>query len=264
MNQARSIFSHTVIEALFPDVQVFSAGVEVKSSHPNLPGTAAFLSELGLGSSQPQSAAVAQFKGQEFDLILVAEDWMKAQLTEVQGEVLSYEELVDSPDFMPSDPVGLSPQKFKVELAKVFWISLRSMLRSGNPRITAVIPEHESLIPKAVNFARQFVLKSDALLIDAELTVPYTLELKKLGVMSTHEQEWDPQVVQRDMALHFQATPSSLSFVMHSDFFKRLDEIAEKRPVVLITAPLHSLSGPLAEPFFTSATAGDIRIIRRF
>ncbi len=264
MNQARSVFSHTVMKALFPDVEVFSAGVEVKSSHPNLPGTAAFLSELGLASSQPQSAAIAQFRGQEFDLILVAEDWMKSSIVGIQGKTISYEDVVNFPDFMPSDPVGMSSEKFKVELAKVFWVSVHSMTGSANPRISAIIPEHESLIPKAVNFAQQFALDTGALLIDAELSVPYTSELKNLGLTSIDESTWDPTTSPQGIALRFQVHQNSLKYVLHSGFFDRLNEISLVCPIVMVTAPLHTFNGPLSEPYFTSATAADIRLICRF
>jgi protein-tyrosine-phosphatase len=264
MNQARSVFSHTVIEYLFPDVEIFSAGVEVESSHPNLPGTASFLSELELPTSKGYSTSLTDLVGQNFDVILVAEDWMKSKIAGIHGEIFSYEDFVDIPDFMPSDPVGMRPEKFKVELAKVFWVSIRSMTGSVNPRITAVIPEHESLILKALNFAKQFTLETGALLIDAELTVPYTAELKKLGITSIDESSWDPKISPNDVALRFRTNQNSLMSVVHGGFFDRLSEIAQIRPIVLVTAPLHAHTGPLVEPYFTSANSGDIRLIRQF
>ena len=264
MNQARSVFSHTVIEHFFPDAEVLSAGVEVESSHPNLPGTQSFISELELSASKVYSTAVSGLVGQNFDLILVAEDWMKSKVAGIHGEIFSYEDLVDTPDFMPTDPVGMRPEKFKVELAKVFWVSIRFMTGSGNTRITAVIPEHESLIPKAINFAKQFALETGALLIDAELTVPYTAEFKKFDIASVDEGAWDPHSSSADIALKFQITQNSLKYVVHSGFFDRLNKISQTCPIVMVTAPLHSFSGPLVESFFTSAIARDIRLIRQF
>jgi protein-tyrosine-phosphatase len=264
MNQARSVFSHTIIKHLFPNAEVYSAGVEVESSHPNLPGTTLFLSELELPTSKKVSTSVSELVGQNFDLILLAEDWMKSKIAGIHGEIFSYEDLVDIPDFMPTDPVGMRPEKFKVELAKVFWVSMKSMTGSGNPRITAVIPEHESLIPKALNFAKQFALETGALLIDAELTVPYTSELKKFEVTSIDESTWNPNTSPIDIALKFQINQNSLKHVVHSGFYDRLNEIAMAFPLVMVTAPLHGFSGPLVEPFFTSAIAGDIRLIRQF
>jgi protein-tyrosine-phosphatase len=264
MNQARSVFSHTIIEHLFPEIEVLSSGVEVESNYPNLPGTSLFLSELELPTSKEVSTSISDLVGQNFDLILVAEDWMKSKVAGIHGEILSYEDLVGIPDFMPTDPVGMRPEKFKVELAKVFWVSIRFMTGSGNPRITAVTPEHESLIPKAINFAKQFALETGALLIDAELTVPYTSELKKFEVTSIDESAWNPNTSPSGIALKFQINQNSLKYVVHSGFFDRLSEISKTIPVVMVTAPLHGFSGPLVEPFFTSAIAGDIRLIRQF
>lgn len=264
MNQARSVFSHTVIEHLFPKAEVHSAGVEVDMSYPNLPGTSSFLAELGLNSSQTHSVSLAGLAGQEFDLILVAEDWMKTVIAGIQGEIYSYEDLVEFPDFMPSDPVGMRPEKFKLELAKVFWVSIRAMTQSGNPRITAIIPEHESLIPKAINFAKQFALEIGALLIDAELTVPYTSELKKFDIDSIDESAWDPQASHDGIALRFHKDQNSLKHVVHSGFFDRLNKMSNSCPIVMVTAPLHGFTGPLVEPYFTSSIAGDIRLIRQF
>lgn len=264
MNQARSIFSHTLLEHLFPQFEVYSAGVEAQSGQPNLPGTTAFLSELGLPTSKAHSSPIAEYQGQKFDLILVAEDWMKSTISGIEGKVLSYEDVVSFPDFMPSDPVGMSSEKFKVELAKVLWVSFRSMTDSANPRITAIIPEHESLIPKALNFAQQFAKDTQALLIDAELSVPYTSELKNLGITSIDESSWDPTTSPQGIALQFQVHQNSLKYVVHSGFFDRLNEISTAYPIVMVTAPLHTFNGPLTEPYFTSALAADIRLIRRF
>lgn len=258
------MFSHSVIEHLFPKAEVCSAGVEVEASHPNLPGTTSFLSELGLHTSKELSTSLADLTGQKFDLILVAEDWMKSKIKDFHGVIYSYEDLIEFPDFMPVDPVGMRPEKFKIELAKVFWVSMRSMTGSGNPRITAVIPEHESLISKALNFAKQFALETGALLIDAELTVPYNSEFKKLGITSIDEGSWDPKMAHNEIALRFQIHQNSLKHVVHSGFFDRLNEIAQFHPIVMVTAPLHGFTGPLIEPYFTSATAGDIRLIRQF
>ena len=267
MNQARSVFSQRVLSQLFPELEIFSAGVEVSRSMPPLLSTNMISHDWGLPSASGGSIKVEDYGRQSFDLVIVAEDWMKARVTCDFSRIVSYDEIAFLEDFLPMDPEKLELKSFQIELAKVFWVSTRAtndLTHFVNPRISAVIPEHESLIPKALEFATSFARSIDAYLVDAEVRRTYNLELKELG-LAPYENEYPllaPSADRYVSLTSFQGNPGN--YFINSNFYKRLFDLAKVAPVVMVTSPIHSFDGSIYDPFLASAIADDIRVIRQF
>ena len=268
MNQARSVFSKAVLDSLIPGIEVFSAGVEVTDHVPPMPLTKLISHRWGLEIPNSHSTNVKEFATSHFDLVLVAENWMKSEISCGYSQILSYEDIAIMSEFLPCDPELLEKSGFEIELAKVFWVSMRALSNSSNfvnSQITAVIPEHESLIGKSLEFATHFARSTGAFLVDAEVRTSYITDLGRLNLKPYQFTPTEEDLYDSEKFITFQINEqNSGRYFLFSDFYRTLSGLSRMRPLVMVTAPIFSFDGPLYDSFFASAIADDIRLIRQF
>ena len=143
-NQARSIISGALLRNLFPEVKVFTYGIEAKTGQ-NIPHSVAQISKFwGLEKFDRVSTKlnVEEIIG-KVDEILAADQLVLDELRKWRFD-LSLKKLSDfanQPTLSPIDPTGLEIDDLATELAKVAVLTIRwaNSLFSKEPRIRSVL-----------------------------------------------------------------------------------------------------------------------------
>jgi hypothetical protein len=182
------------------------------------------------------------------------------------GTALSYEQVVVDPSFMPHDPVGLRGRYLASELAKVASANIRAVNdylgKKPDHPIVAVVPESESAVESAIDWAIDESAKCGGILIDADLRAPLLVEFRKRQLrVGNFSQLHANEKFDVLSSMTEQLQPEKL--FLDAWWPRTIHEIALMQPVVLITSPQIIDSGPLPDAYLATAMASKIELIRK-
>jgi hypothetical protein len=228
-----------------------------------VPVTQSASKSLGKAAADIQSA----------DLIITAEDSQSDVIRNMgyHGALRSYEEIVEDKDFVPIDPVGLLPDAMSRELGKVGALTLRAALDAkGYPHahsIHVVIPHGVSDLGVALAHAQMARIDEGAILIDADLRAPIVNEIEDLGLeriffdVDQIELLITPIVNTQQILTHPRQVDFPERYFLSPSWRNWIQQLAERSPVVIITAPRHSRARRLADSYLASYMADEFTVI---
>ena len=275
MNQARSPFAQAVLERNFPEDVVSSTGVEAIEGAPVLPEVAVAAANWDVPLTQTHARSLRK-ASQEIltaDLVIVAENGFINPIRNLgyRGAIQSFDEIFEDHDFTPADPGGMVPDAILRELGKVGALALRAVLDvKGYPHahnIHVVIPHGVSDLGMALAHAQMARLSENAILIDADLRAPLGDEIEELNLeriyydveklsgLPTHE------IATGQILTHIRQVNFPEKYFLSPEWRTWIQQLADKAPVVLITAPRHSRVRRLADSYLSSFIADEFTVI---
>lgn len=269
MNQARSPFGQAVLEKHFPEIEVASAGVEARVGSAYLPEVIRVAQKWGIDLVNGFSRSLSEIDNLfDFNLVICAEDAMLRDVISLgfAGTAVSYEQVVSDPSFIPRDPAGLRARYMESELAKVAFVNIRAVKNFLNEvpvnPVIAVVPETESAVATAIDWAIAESAGKGAILIDADLRAPLLVEFRKRGLkVGNFSQISAMENFDVFSSLTEQMKPERL--FLDDWWTETINEIAIAKPVVMIMAPQLTDSGPLPDPYLAAIVATEVKVIRK-
>jgi protein-tyrosine-phosphatase len=275
MNQARSPFAQAVLEHNFPDDQISSTGVTAIEGTPILPSVIEIAKNWGVPIAQEKSRTL---KSASNDL-LVADLVIAAERTHAdtvrnfgyKGALRNYEEILEDTDFIPQDPGGLLPDAVSRELGKVGALTLRAAIDAkGYPHthsITVVIPHGVSDLSLALATAQMSRVSAGAILIDADIRAPIDPETDELGLERVYfdidhvESGELPEVGPQQILTHARQIDFPEKYFLSPMWRNWIQRLADRSPVVLVTAPRHSQMRRLADSYLAAYMSDEFTVI---
>jgi protein-tyrosine-phosphatase len=275
MNQARSPFAQAVLERNFPDDQISSAGVNAIEGTPILPAVIATAKNWGVPISQTSSCTL-KGAGNDIliaDLVITAENVHNDVIRNFgyRGDLRSYEEILEDRDFIPIDPGGLLPDAVSRELGKVGALTLRAALDAkGYPHahsIHVVIPHGVSDLGVALAHAQMSRITEGAILVDTDLRAPLLNEIEDMGLerIFFDIDQMDvldlPEITTQQILTHSRQIDFPERYFLSPAWREWIQRLADKSPVVLVTAPRHSRMRRLADSYLASYMSDEFTVI---
>jgi hypothetical protein len=207
------------------------------------------------------------------DLIITAENTHSNVIRNLgyTGAMRSFEEIVEDQDFTPVDPGGLLPDAVMRELGKVGALALRAAIDAkGYPHahsIGAVIPRGVSDLGLAIAEAQMARISEGAILIDADLRAPHIQESEELGLervfFDVDQLDLDeiPLSASNQILTHSRQLDFPDRYFLSPSWREWIRSLAERAPVVIITAPRHSRVRRLADSYLASYMADAFTVI---
>jgi protein-tyrosine-phosphatase len=275
MNQARSPFAQAVLERNFPDDHISSTGVVAVSGSSAPDAVRETALRWGVPITQFQSRALSEVAPEimNADLVITAE---KSQIDAIRnlgykGLIRNFEEIVEDLDFVPMDPVGLLPDAMSRELGKVGALTLRAAIEAKGfehqNNIHVVIPHGVSDMALALATAQMSRLAENAILIDCDLRAPLIHEIEDLGleriffdIDQIDSMDLAP-ISSRQILTHSRQVDFPEKYFLSPAWREWIQRLADRTPVVLITAPRHSQARRLADSYLASYMADDFSVI---
>lgn len=275
MNQARSPFAQAVLERNFPGDQISSTGVSAIDGTLLLPAVVDTAKNWGVPITQISSRSLGKASDDVMtaDLIITADNSHSSVIRNLgyTGAMRSYEEIFEDQDFIPQDPGGLMPDAISRELGKVGALTLRAVLDAkGYPHahsIHVVIPHGVSDLGLAIAEAQMARIGEGAILIDADLRTPLIQECEELGLervfFDVDQLDLDeiPLIASAQILTHSRQLDFPEKYFLSPSWREWIRSLAERAPVVIITAPRHSRVRRLADSYLASYMADRFTVI---
>ena len=275
MNQARSPFAQAVLERNFPDDQISSTGVTAIQGTSILDSVVDTAKNWGTPITQSSSRALSTAMDDLMaaDLVITAESSHSDVIRNLgyTGAMRSYEEILEDQDFIPIDPGGLLPDAVSRELGKVGALTLRAALDAkGYPHahdIHVVIPHGVSDLGVALANAQMARIGEGAILIDADLRAPLNNEIEDLGLeriffdVDQLEVVDLPEITSQQILTHSRQIDFPERYFLSPAWREWIQRLADKTPVVLVTAPRHSRMRRLADSYLASYMSDEFTVI---
>jgi len=275
MNQARSPFAQAVLERNFPDDQISSTGVTAIQGTSILDSVIDTAKNWGTPITQSSSRAISKAMDDLMaaDLVITAESSHSDVIRNLgyTGAMRSYEEILEDQDFIPIDPGGLMPDAISRELGKVGALTLRAALDAkGYPHahdIHVVIPHGVSDLGVALANAQMARIGEGAILIDADLRAPLNNEIEDLGLeriffdVDQMEVVDLPEINSQQILTHSRQIDFPERYFLSPAWREWIQRLADKTPVVLVTAPRHSRMRRLADSYLASYMSDEFTVI---
>jgi len=275
MNQARSPFAQAVLERNFPDDQISSTGVTAIEGTSILDSVVDTAKNWGTPITQSSSRAISKAMDDLMaaDLVITAESSHSDVIRNLgyTGAMRSYEEILEDQDFIPIDPGGLMPDAISRELGKVGALTLRAALDAkGYPHahdIHVVIPHGVSDLGVALANAQMARIGEGAILIDADLRAPLNNEIEDLGLeriffdVDQMEVVDLPEITSQQILTHSRQIDFPERYFLSPAWREWIQRLADKTPVVLVTAPRHSRMRRLADSYLASYMSDEFTVI---
>jgi hypothetical protein len=157
------------------------------------------------------------------------------------------------------------------ELGKVGALTLRAALDAkGYPHahsIHVVIPHGVSDLGVALAHAQMARIDEGAILIDADLRAPIVNEIEDLGLeriffdIDQIELLETPIVNTQQILTHPRQVDFPERYFLSPSWRNWIQQLAERSPVVIITAPRHSRARRLADSYLASYMADEFTVI---
>jgi hypothetical protein len=207
------------------------------------------------------------------DLVITAESSHSDVIRNLgyTGAMRSYEEILEDQDFIPIDPGGLLPDAVSRELGKVGALTLRAALDAkGYPHahdIHVVIPHGVSDLGVALANAQMARIGEGAILIDADLRAPLNNEIEDLGLeriffdVDQMEVVDLPEITSQQILTHSRQIDFPERYFLSPAWREWIQRLADKTPVVLVTAPRHSRMRRLADSYLASYMSDEFTVI---
>lgn len=275
MNQARSPFAQAVLERNFPEDHISSTGVVAVGGYSVPDAVRETASRWGVPITQIQSRALSDVAPEimSADLVITAE---KSQINAIRnlgykGLLRNYEEIIEDLDFIPMDPVGLFPDAMSRELGKVGALTLRAVIEAKGfehqNNIHAVIPHGVSDMALALANAQMSRLAENAILIDCDLRAPLIHEIEDLGleriffdIDQIDSMDLTP-ITSHQILTHPRQVDFPEKYFLSPAWREWIQRLADRSPVVMITAPRHSQARRLADSYLASYMADEFSVI---
>ena len=275
MNQARSPFAQAVLERNFPDDQISSTGVTAIQGTSILESVLTTAKNWGVDITQSSSRALSKAMDDliEADLVITAENAHSDVIRNLgyTGAMRSYEEILEDQDFIPIDPGGLLPDAVSRELGKVGALTLRAALDAKGyahtHNIHVVIPHGVSDLGVALAHAQMARISEGAILIDADLRAPLNNEIEDLGLeriffdVDQMEVVDLPEITSQQILTHSRQIDFPERYFLSPAWREWIQRLADKTPVVLVTAPRHSRMRRLADSYLASYMSDEFTVI---
>ena len=275
MNQARSPFAQAVLERNFPDDQISSTGVTAIQGTSILDSVVDTAKNWGTPITQSSSRAISKAMDDLMaaDLVITAESSHSDVIRNLgyTGAMRSYEEILEDQDFIPIDPGGLLPDAVSRELGKVGALTLRAALDAkGYPHahdIHVVIPHGVSDLGVALANAQMARIGEGAILIDADLRAPLNNEIEDLGLeriffdVDQMEVVDLPEITSQQILTHSRQMDFPERYFLSPAWREWIQRLADKSPVVIVTAPRHSRMRRLADSYLASYMSDEFTVI---
>ena len=275
MNQARSPFAQAVLERNFPDDQISSTGVAAIQGTSILDSVVDTAKNWGTPITQSSSRALSKAMDDLMaaDLVITAESSHNDVIRNLgyTGAMRSYEEILEDQDFIPIDPGGLLPDAVSRELGKVGALTLRAALDAkGYPHahdIHVVIPHGVSDLGVALANAQMARIGEGAILIDADLRAPLNNEIEDLGLeriffdVDQMEVVDLPEITSGQILTHSRQIDFPERYFLSPAWREWIQRLADKSPVVIVTAPRHSRMRRLADSYLASYMSDEFTVI---
>jgi protein-tyrosine-phosphatase len=275
MNQARSPFAQAVLERNFPDDQISSTGISAIDGTSILDTVIESAKNWGVPITQSTSRSLgtASTDVMAADLVITAENIHSKVIRNLgyTGEIRSYEEILEDQDFIPIDPVGLMPDAVSRELGKVGALTLRAALDAKGyahrHNIHVVIPHGVSDLGMAFASAQMSRVGEGAILIDADLRAPVVNEIEDLGIeriffdVDQIDVIESPLITSNQILTHSRQIDFPEKYFLSPSWREWIRSLADRAPVVIITAPRHSRARRLADSYLASYMADEFTVI---
>ena len=275
MNQARSPFAQAVLERNFPGDQISSTGVTAIQGTSILESVVDTAKNWGTPITQSSSRALSKAMDDLMaaDLVITAESSHSDVIRNLgyTGAMRSYEEILEDQDFIPIDPGGLLPDAVSRELGKVGALTLRAALDAkGYPHahdIHVVIPHGVSDLGVALANAQMARIGEGAVLIDADLRAPLNNEIEDLGLERIFFDVDQlgvvdlPQITSQQILTHSRQIDFPERYFLSPAWREWIQRLADKSPVVIVTAPRHSRMRRLADSYLASYMSDEFTVI---
>ena len=275
MNQARSPFAQAVLERNFPGDQISSTGVAAIQGTSILDSVLTTAKNWGVDITQSSSRSLSKAMDDLLaaDLVITAENSHSDVIRNLgyAGLMRSYEEILEDQDFIPEDPGGLLPDAVSRELGKVGALTLRAALDAkGYPHahdIHVVIPHGVSDLGIALAEAQMNRIAKGAILIDADLRAPLINEIEDLGLeriffdVDQLEVVDLPEISSGQILTHSRQLDFPERYFLSPAWRQWIQRLADKSPVVIVTAPRHSRMRRLADSYLASYMSDEFTVI---
>jgi protein-tyrosine-phosphatase len=275
MNQARSPFAQAVLERNFPGDQISSTGIAAIQGTSILDSVLTTAKNWGVDITQSSSRALSTAMDDLLaaDLVITAENSHSDVIRNLgyTGLMRSYEEILEDQDFIPIDPGGLLPDAVSRELGKVGALTLRATLDAkGYPHahdIHVVIPHGVSDLGIALAEAQMTRIAEGAILIDADLRAPLINEIEDLGLeriffdVDQLEVVDLPEITSSQILTHSRQLDFPEKYFLSPAWREWIQRLADKSPVVIVTAPRHSRMRRLADSYLASYMSDEFTVI---
>ena len=275
MNQARSPFAQAVLERNFPGDQISSTGVSAIEGTAILPSVIETAKNWGVPITQTKSRTLRNASNDLLiaDLVIAAEQSHADSVRNLgyKGALRNYEEILEDKDFIPVDPGGLLPDAVSRELGKVGALTLRAALDAkGYPHahdIHVVIPHGVSDLGVALAHAQMSRMSEGAILIDADLRAPLINEIEDLGLeriffdVDQLEVVDLPEITSGQILTHSRQLDFPEKYFLSPAWREWIQRLADKSPVVIVTAPRHSRMRRLADSYLASYMSDEFTVI---
>lgn len=275
MNQARSPFAQAVLERNFPGDQISSTGVSAIEGTAILPSVIETARNWGVPITQTKSRTLRNASNDLLiaDLVIAAEQSHADSVRNLgyKGALRNYEEILEDRDFIPVDPGGLLPDAVSRELGKVGALTLRAALDAkGYPHahdIHVVIPHGVSDLGVALAHAQMSRMSEGAILIDADLRAPLINEIEDLGLeriffdVDQLEVVDLPEITSGQILTHSRQLDFPEKYFLSPAWREWIQRLADKSPVVIVTAPRHSSMRRLADSYLASYMSDEFTVI---
>lgn len=275
MNQARSPFAQAVLERNFPEDHISSTGVHAKAGNEVVGAVIEIAKNWDVPIKTFESRALSKASADiaSADLIIVAENNQRDAVRNLgySGELRSFEEIVEDPDFTPIDPAGLLPDAMSRELGKVGALTLRAAIDAkGYPhvhQISAVIPHGVSDLSLALANAQMKRSVEGGILINADLRAPIGEEIDELGLERVYfdidfvSDGQMPVLTPHQILTHRRQVDFPERYFLSPAWRTWIQRVADQSPVVMVTAPRHSKARRLADSYLASYMSDQFSVI---
>jgi protein-tyrosine-phosphatase len=279
-NQARSIIGAAAIRTIFPEISVFSAGVQATDTL--IPEQVRMIAQRwGIPVDEKFSTAVSSSVKilTNSDLIIAADEEVAYLLGEnvKNKSLVNLQEVATAIEFTPHDPTGMQGAQMDIELAKVVALTIQEVitflkLRAKN-EIVALIPRTPQAEARALAFAHE-ANGANGFIIDLNLRTPdknmwteqavpvslikgeFTKELAKIIAAKNKKQRKGIEI----FAPAFEISDPE-SVWLSRDLVDLILKMSELAHVTILTAPLILPNAPLADAYFAAITAKRVEVI---
>jgi hypothetical protein len=169
------------------------------------------------------------------------------------------------------DPVGLIPDAMSRELGKVGALTLRAAIEAKGfehqNNIHVVIPHGVSDMALALANAQMSRLAENAILIDCDLRAPLIHEIEDLGLeriffdIDQIDSMDLTTITSQQILTHPRQVDFPEKYFLSPAWREWIQRLADRSPVVLITAPRHSQARRLADSYLASYMADEFSVI---
>ena len=273
-NVVRSTFAHLLINSQFPEIEISSAGVDINTESLPVPMVFQIADEWGLQNIDILPASILEKKSyiESSDLVVIADESLKSSLDilNIHGKVRGFSDYIFDESFVPQDPLGFTYEKFKVEVAKVAYASLRvieSELKiSSKYGVKVVIPYNSTDCDLAFAHAQFERQQNDGFLIDCDLRSPYATD------HSSFENYFYYNPLKIDLGVDSFLNKSKIwtadkefskpeSMLLRREWRSQIRKLADIAPVTLLTAPRYIQGKRIVDSYLAATVGNEISII---